>query len=138
MINFLFLAVQNLKLKKNLIMKTLLLSMLLLFSTSVFSQVPSASVTDPSIKMEADRITQEYNTHLGLTGIQMPLFKNKVAHYLVLRDQILSDLEGRAQLDALVEMQANETLAMNDILTLIQYRVYKRIKSDIQPLKVVE
>lgn len=46
--------------------------------------------------------------------------------------------EGREELNALVEMQANESLAMNDILTLYQYRLYKKLKPEIQPLKMVE
>lgn len=119
-------------------MKTLFLGILLLVTTPIFAQFPQVSISDPQIKMEAERITQEYDKHLGLTGIQFPLFKNKVAHYLVLANNIKNDLEGREELDALVEMQANESLAMNDILTLMQYRLYQRIKSEIQPLKMVE
>lgn len=119
-------------------MKVLIICIVCLFSNSVMAQVPGVSISDPQIKYEADRITKEYSHHLALTGVQIPLFKNKVAHYLVLKEEIEHDMEGRAQLDALVEMQANETLAMNDILTLQQYRLYKKIKTEIQPLKMIE
>ncbi len=119
-------------------MKTLITCIILLFSTTIIAQVPGVSISDPNIKMEADRITKEYSSHLALTGIQIPLFKNKVAHYLVLAKDIKRDKQGRAELDALVEMQAQESLAMNDILTRMQYRLYKKLKTEIQPLKMVE
>lgn len=118
-------------------MKTIITSILLLVSTTIFAQIQD-EIDSPSLKNEADRITNEYDRHLGLTGIQYPLFKNKVADYLRLAQKITQENEGREELDALVEMQANETLAMNDILTQPQYRVYKRIKSKIQPLKIVK
>lgn len=119
-------------------MKTLITSILLIFSTSVFAQFAEVSVSDPNIKLEADKITSEYNEQLALTGVQIPLFKNKVAHYLVISENIKQQKEGRAELDALVEMQAEESLAMNDILTLLQYRLYQKLKNEIQPLKMVE
>lgn len=119
-------------------MKIILVTLVFLFSNALIGQVPEVSVTDPNIKKEADRITDEYSDQLALTGIQIPLFKNKVAHYLVLADDIKREKTGRAQLEALVEMQAEESLAMNDILTLQQYRLYKKIKTEIQPLKMVE
>lgn len=119
-------------------MKALIICIIVLFSSTTIAQVPGVSVNDPQIKYEADKITKEYSKHLALTGVQIPLFKNKVAHYLALAEDIKRDKEGREELDALVEMQANETLAMNDILTLQQYRLYKKIKTEIQPLKMVE
>ncbi|OBX26454.1 hypothetical protein LX77_00994 [Gelidibacter algens] len=128
---------ENLKLGKTELMKTILTSILLLFSTTIFAQIPDA-MNSSSLKTEADRITDEYDQHLGLTGIQYPLFKNKVADYLRLAEKIKDENEGRAELDALVEMQARESLAMNDILTRLQYRLYKKLKSEIQPLKIVK
>ncbi|MBA6154472.1 hypothetical protein [Gelidibacter maritimus] len=119
-------------------MKTLLTLLFVVATNFVLAQYPKASVTDINVKERADNITAQYNEHLGLTGVQIPLFKNKVAHYLVLADEIKRDHDGREELDALVEMQANETLAMNDILTLYQYRLYKKIKPEIQPLKMIE
>lgn len=117
-------------------MKTIVTSILLLFSTTIFAQIPDGAES-PSIKSEADRITNAYDRHLGLTGIQYPLFKNKVADYLELAEKIKEENEGRAELNALVEMQAKESLAMNDILTQLQYEAYKKVKSKIQPLKIV-
>lgn len=119
-------------------MKTLMAFFFILYSSSLFAQFPQASVTDINVKLRADKITAEYNKHLRLNGIQIPLFKNKIAHYLVLADEIKKNNEGREELNALIEMQANESLAMNDILTLYQYRLYKKLKPEIQPLKMVE
>ncbi|TXE05660.1 hypothetical protein ES711_15265 [Gelidibacter salicanalis] len=118
-------------------MKTLITILVLFVSTNIFSQIPDG--VDPiRIKHEADRITNAYDKHLGLTSIQFPLFKNKVADYLQLSEKIKEKNEGRAELDALVEMQANESLAMGDILTRLQYKKYKRVKREIQPLKTVD
>ena len=51
---------------------------------------------------------------------------------------IESKYEGREELSALTELQVQETLDMNDILTRIQMQVYKKVKPEIQPLKMVE
>lgn len=119
-------------------MKPLVTFLFVLFTNSIFAQFPQASVTDINVKLRADKITAEYNKHLGLNGIEIPLFKNEVAHYLVLADEIKRNNEGRAELDALVKMQANESAAMSDILALYQYRLYLKLKPEIQPLKNIE
>lgn len=116
-------------------MKTLIAFFFILWSTSAFAQYPQASVTDINVKVRADRITAEYNKHLGLTGIQIPLFKNKVARYLVLADEIKRNNEGLAEQNALIEMRANESAAMSDILELYQQRLYLKLKPEIQPLQ---
>lgn len=117
-------------------MKTVITLIIFCVSTTIFAQIPNG-VDSSNIKHEADRITNEYDKHIGLTGVQFPLFKNKVADYLKLAESLKAKYEGREELDALVEMQANESLAMNDILTRAQFKVYKRLKSKIQPLKIV-
>lgn len=119
-------------------MKAIVTGILILFSTTLFAQFAEATVTDPQIKLRAEKITKLYSEHLALNGLQIPLFKNKIAHYLVLEEDIKSKKEGRAQLDALVEMRAQESLSMNDILTQQQYRLYKKINFEVQPLKVIE
>lgn len=119
-------------------MKPLVTLLFVLLTNTIFAQFPQASVTDINVKLRADKITAKYNKHLGLNGIQVPLFKNKLAHYLVLADDIEKNIKGMAEMDALVEMQANESLAMRDILTLYQYRLYEKLKPKIQPLKIVE
>lgn len=50
-------------------MKTLVFCCMILLSNSIFAQFPSASVTDINVKLRADKITAEYNKHLGLNGI---------------------------------------------------------------------
>lgn len=119
-------------------MKILAPFLFILCSSTLLAQYPQASVTDINVKLRADKITAEYNKHLGLNGVQIPLFKNKVAHYLVLADEIKRNNKGRAALDALVEMQENESAAMSDILALYQYRFYLKLKPEIQPLKMEE
>lgn len=119
-------------------MKPFVTILLVLFCTSVFAQYPQASVTDVNVKVRADKITAEYNKHLGLNGIQIPLFKNAVARYLVLADDVKKRKQGRAALDDLIEIQTNETSHMNDILTLYQLRLYRRLKSEIQPLDIMD
>lgn len=119
-------------------MKSIIIISIMLFTTVSFAQFPEASVTDPNIKAKADGITRDYSKQLALTGTQIPLFKNKIAHFLVLEDKILNDLQGKEQLDALVEMRANQSLDMNDILTLPQYRLYKKINFEIWPLRQIE
>lgn len=119
-------------------MKTIITGILMFCCTSIFAQFPSASVTDPNIKLKAEQLTEQYSEHLALNGLQIPLFKNKIAHYLVLEEQIKREKKGREKLDALIEMRAAETLAMNDILTLYQYRLYKKVNFEVYPLEVVE
>ena len=40
-------------------------------------------------------------------------------------------------MDALTELAIKESLDMQDILTRIQYNLYKKIRQDIQPIKLV-
>ncbi|WP_026752810.1 hypothetical protein [Sediminibacter sp. Hel_I_10] len=98
------------------------------------------SVEDTSLKTEevADNITDQYDQKLAMTYKQKELFKKKVEDFLILRKKIMDNNEGEAELNALVNLQAEETLAMNDVLTRIQMDLYKDIKPTIQPLKVVE
>jgi hypothetical protein len=97
-------------------------------------------ITDGSLKIEAkaDSIADAYDRELSMTAKQKALFKLKVEDYLIRRQKIESKYEGRKELTALVELQVQETLDMNDILTRIQMKVYKRIKPEIQPLKMVK
>lgn len=119
-------------------MKTIVFT-ILITSISFFSyaQYPTAVASD-SIRTEAEQLTHKYSDQLALTGIQIPLFKNVVEEYMLKSKKTIVFMEGRKELDALVEFQARETLEMNDILTQIQYRLYKQLKYDYQPLKVIK
>ena len=89
-------------------------------------------------EVEATRITQDYNKQLSLGGMQFALFTKKVQEFLIKRDKIEEGYTGKDKLDMLYRMQKRETLEMKDILTRPQFKVYRRIKSDIQPIAVVE
>ena len=85
----------------------------------------------------AQDITSVYDAKLGLTGKQLPIFQDKVQDYLELSQKVKDNYEGRAELNALKELAVKESMAMQDILTRIQYNLYKKIRQDIQPIKVI-
>jgi hypothetical protein len=101
-------------------------------------QYPPVTDGSPEIEAEADYITEAYDKELAMTVKQKALFKLKVEDYLIIRKEIESQYDGKEELTALAKLQTKETLDMNDILTRIQMKVYKRIKPEIQPLKIVE
>lgn len=118
-------------------MKTIVIILIALMSFTSYAQYPTP-VTSNEIKTEAEQLTHKYSAQLALTGVQIPLFKNVVEEYLLKAEKTIEAFEGRKELDALVELQARETLEMNDILTQPQYRLYKKLKYDYQPLKVIK
>ncbi len=119
-------------------MKTILFT-ILISSISFYSyaQYPAEVVSD-SIRTEAEQLAHKYSAQLALTGVQIPLFKNVVEEYMLKAANTIETFEGRKELDALVELQARETLEMNDILTRLQHRLYKKLKYDYQPIKVIK
>lgn len=119
-------------------MKIYTLALALIFTMSSFSQ-GYPPVDDGSTKTEvmASEIANAYDKQLSMTSEQKALFKVRVEDFLIRRKEIMASTSGKDQLNALVNMQAEETLAMNDILTRPQMDVYKRIKPQIQPLKIV-
>jgi len=89
------------------------------------------------IQEKAQKVTDQYNDELALTAKQDLLFQKKVEEFLIRRNKIETTLVGKEQLDALYKMQVQETKEMGDILTRPQMDLYKKIKSTIQPIKVV-
>lgn len=119
-------------------MKTIFITILItLISYGSYAQYPTRVASD-SIRTEAEQLTHKYSAQLALTGVQIPLFKNVVEEYMLKAEKTIEAFEGRKELDALVELQARETLEMNDILTRLQYQLYKKLKFDYQPLKVIK
>ena len=118
-------------------MKTFVTLLFISISTLTYAQFPKTSTTSDRIEAEASNLTDKYNNQLALTGIQLPLFKGVVEEYMKKSEKVIDQLEGREELNALVELQARETLEMNDILTQLQYRLYQKIKYNLQPLKTV-
>ncbi len=115
----------------------ILVAMFTLFTVLTYAQYPT-SATSNEIKVKAENLTTEYSKYLALTGVQIPLFKGVVEEYMKKSEKAIEELEGRQELDILVELQARETLRMNDILTQPQYRLYKQLKTKLQPIKVIE
>ena len=116
-----------------------LFTLIILFTVSLsYAQFPKTESDRGNIDYQADQLTEQYNRQLALTGVQIPLFKEVVEKYIKLSNDAKNRLDGVAELDALVELQAKETLEMNDILTQPQYRLYKKLKYDLQPLKVID
>lgn len=119
-------------------MKSVSILITVLFTSLAFAQYPDTTPGSAEIREQAKEITIEYNKQLALDGDQLPIFQDKVEDYLVFSYRVKRDLEGREELDALTELMVKETLEMQDILTRPQYIVYKKIRQDIQPIKIVE
>lgn len=119
-------------------LKITLVTIFSLFTISTYAQYPQTIPTSNQIKVKAENLTTEYSKQLALTGIQIPLFREVVEEYMTKSEKVIEEMEGRAELNMLVELQARETLRMNDILTQMQYRLYKQVKANIQPLKVID
>ena len=119
-------------------MKTIITLLLMLTVSTTFAQYPQATSERGNTEYQAEQLTDKYNSQLALTSVQIPMFKEVVEKYVKLSNEAKERYNGKQELDALVELQAQETLQMNDILTQPQYRLYKKLKFDYQPLKVVE
>jgi len=119
-------------------MKHALNILIFLFTTTIFAQYPDTIYSTEETRKMAQEITSAYDAQLGLTGRQWPIFENKIKDYLELSQKVKDTYEGRDELDALTELAVKESLDMQDILTRIQYNLYKKIRQDIQPIKVVD
>lgn len=118
-------------------MKTFFQMLVLFISFSAFSQDPYLQKPDPEATKEAKKLTDRYNLELALTGEQQLLFQQKVAEFLIRREKVEENLNGKEKLDFLFQLQEQETAEMADILTRPQLQVYKQVRTDIQPLEVV-
>lgn len=123
---------------KNIVMKKIIYMVLFSLTTLGYSQdIYTQNNTDVFDK-EAQRITNAYNKQLALDADQFLLFEQKVEEFLITRSKIESNYKGKEKLIKLFNMQQKETAEMGDILTRPQLELYKQIKSEIQPLDVVE
>ncbi|RAJ11932.1 hypothetical protein [Olleya aquimaris] len=119
-------------------MKKIIYMVLFSLTTLGYSQdIYTQNNTDVFDK-EAQRITNAYNKQLALDADQFLLFEQKVEEFLITRSKIESNYKGKEKLIKLFNMQQKETAEMGDILTRPQLELYKQIKSEIQPLDVVE
>lgn len=119
-------------------MKHTLNILIFLFTTLVFAQYPDTVYGTEETRKMAQEITSVYDAQLGLTAKQWPIFQDKIEDYIELSQKVKDTYDGKAELDALTKLAVKESFDMQDILTRTQYNIYKKIRQDIQPIKVVE
>lgn len=119
-------------------MKTLLSIIFITFSTLGFSQDPIIQNNSESLEAVATSITDNYNDKLALDAKQFVLFKKKVEEFLIREEKIHNTYKGEEKLNMLYKLRKAETLEMRNILTKPQFNLYKRLKTQIQPLAVID
>ncbi|WP_156115513.1 hypothetical protein [Psychroserpens sp. Hel_I_66] len=119
-------------------MKKLLILFISLTSMFTFAQDPMLQQNKEQLDDEATKITQAYNDQLALRDKQFMLFQRKVEEFLIRRNKIEDQYEGKEQLNLLFNLQTTETGEMRNILTGPQFDLYKKIKPKIQPLATAE
>ena len=88
----------------------------------------------PDIETQATALVQNYTDKLILTEQQELIFQQKIGEFLVRKEKINSQLMGREKLEALKEINREENLEIQEILTPEQFDLYVRLKPSIQPL----
>ncbi|TXD94123.1 hypothetical protein [Gillisia hiemivivida] len=119
-------------------MKKILLILAIMFSSVLSAQDVYTQKNTESHDAEAERITKEYNKQLSLDANQFVLFEKKIEEFLIKRAKIEKRYTAKDKLDMLYRMQARETIEMKNILTRPQLKIYRLVKSEIQPIAVVE
>ncbi len=124
--------------KKNIMKNLLLLITILMAPIIVMAQDTFFQNSNENVRSEAIRITTEYNRELAFSGEQELLFRQKVAEFLIRKNEIEKAFSGQKKIDLLSALQREETREMNDILTRLQMEFYRKVKPQIQPVKTVE
>ncbi|MCB0399517.1 MAG: hypothetical protein KDD26_07820 [Winogradskyella sp.] len=119
-------------------MRTLTTILFLSFSIVGFSQDPIMQSSDKSLESIATSITDKYDDKLALDAKQFMLFQKKVEEFLIREEKIHDNFKGKEKLDQLYKLRKAETLEMRNILTQPQFNLYKRLKTQIQPLAIIE
>jgi len=120
-------------------MKRLLILTLFTLPLLTYCQgYPPIEDSSDNIQEIANNITDQYDEELAMTYKEKELFRTTVEDFLILRKKILDTKTGKAQLNALTNLQAEETLRMKNILRQPQVELYIKLKPRIQPLKIVE
>ncbi|RMB57324.1 hypothetical protein EAX61_11285 [Dokdonia sinensis] len=120
-------------------MKKIIILLLFISTTAVsYAQDQYFQNSSLSIEKQAKEITAEYNKHLYMNGEQPLLFEKKVAEFLISKNKIKDQYEGKKMLDKLAILSTEETREMGDILTRQQLKKYREVKMKIQPLTVVD
>ncbi|MDN3493698.1 hypothetical protein [Winogradskyella bathintestinalis] len=119
-------------------MKTTLFIITFLFTFHLSAQDPILQNRDKALEAVATKITTTYDDQLGLDGKQFTLFEKKVEEYLIREEKIHEEFNGEDKLSKLYKLRKAETMEMRNILTQPQFDLYKRIKSQLQPLAVID
>ncbi|SHJ11960.1 hypothetical protein [Aquimarina spongiae] len=120
-------------------MKKILTTLAILSFTIVTGQNPFTQKSDNlKIKEEAKELAKEYDQQLGMTEDQLLQFEIKVEEYMINEKKIRdSNLNIKEKIKALKINLNKETSAMSNILTRIQYDLYKKIKPQYQSIDSV-
>ncbi len=117
-------------------MKTILLSLLVLFTVQSFGQEPCSDPTNRMLDTRAEKLAVEYHKELYLSCPQIGLFETKIEEFIFKRDRIEDSLIGRPRLEAMYKLCIQETTEMQYILTHNQLKTYAKVKSGLQPLNI--
>lgn len=118
--------------------KLYVLIIIILASTiNLHAQDPYMQKGNPDAEKQAEALTRLYQDDLGMTIEQGNQFMIKAEEYVIRRNEVRSqNLSTKKKLALLRELSRMETAEMRNILTLPQYRAYKRLKKDLQPIQV--
>ncbi|WP_228851587.1 hypothetical protein [Aegicerativicinus sediminis] len=119
-------------------MKPLFTIILSIISLTIHAQDPMLQRDAPELEKKAFELTKEYNRQLALDGKQITLFEKKVEEFLIKSEKVKENYSGKEMLDQLFILQKQESMDMGNILTNLQYKLYLKIKPEIQPLATVK
>lgn len=120
-------------------MKKLFLLLLLFTTTATFAQKYDGVESTASQKEQAEKLTQQYNDYLSLTEDQMIMMEQKIAEFLAKRNAIITSSRSIEEKNRMIlTFYKEETGEMNDILTRVQLKQYRKIKPEIQPLLILK
>ena len=121
-------------------MRTILLITIFILSNTLGRAQTTFGLTPDNEKIEAKakELTKKYNEQLALRAKEYLLFQKKIEEYLHLAEDIKENYKGTEMLDRLYILQEEEIGEMHNILTRIQWNLYKKIRPEIQPLARVE
>ena len=119
-------------------MKTTVFIITMLFTFHISAQDPIMQKDNEALEAIATKITKTYDDQLALDGKQFVLFEKKVEEYLIREEKIHEKFTGETKLNMLYKLRKAETMEMRNVLTKPQFDLYKRIKSQVQPLAKID
>lgn len=111
---------------------------LLGFSGFLVAQDPYLQEGEKELEKVATDLMRRYQQELGMTVEQAILFRDKVEEFEIRRDEVKTrNLPVKEALRLLGAISRQETAEMANILTRPQLRVYRKLKSSLQPVELV-